>query len=94
MKYSMKCLDKALLLILPDSDQWPNSIQRPTRLDMAAKELFMYPFKYSLDIKEFEISTIVIRTAMIELSTDGWMTFGTVDDFGSFSTSSLPWDEE
>jgi hypothetical protein len=41
MKYSMKCLDKALLLILPDSDQWPKSIQRPTRLDMAAKELFM-----------------------------------------------------
>ncbi len=79
MKYSMACLDKALLIMLPSSKVWPNSINYPARVDMAAKEFFMYPEKFKGQDEIF--AAFVVREAMIELATVGWMTFGDIDNF-------------
>lgn len=75
MKYSMECLDEALLKILPYSDKWPKSINRPTRMDMVAKQVFLNGTgtmaNYDLDC-----AVHVIREALQELNAEGWMTFG------------------
>jgi hypothetical protein len=79
MKYSMICLDKALELILPTCSTWPKTISRPTLLGMAAKEVFMWPQKFTGAECDFAIA--LIRGALIELTTLGQMNFGDTDDF-------------
>ena len=77
MKYSLECLDRAIVILLPESPKWHKSINRPTLIDIAAKQVFMYPEKFEDIDSAFAI--IVIRAAMLDLSTLGWFTFGDAD---------------
>ena len=79
MKHSVKCVDKALAIALPGCSAWPKSITRPTLLDMAAKEFFLYPDKFTSTENAYAV--FVVRTALLELAEKGFMTFGTVDEF-------------
>ena len=79
MRYSEICLQKALITVFPDSGKWPLSINIPTRLDMAAIEIFLYPEKFNTMDGSF--SQLVIKKALTELRIDGWITYGKTDDF-------------
>ena len=79
MKYSMICLDRAIEIALPTCSKWPKTIGRTTLLDMAAKQFFMYPEKFMGHNEMF--AAFVVREALVELSTVGWITFGDVDEF-------------
>lgn len=78
MKYSFKCLDKALMIILPGCDKWPG-VGRSTLVEMAAKQCFAFPEKFSKSDEAFAL--LIVRTILIELMTTGIMTFGNVDEF-------------
>lgn len=80
MKYSLKCLDTAIGVIFPTADQWPDSVSRSTRLDMAAKHCFVYPEKYIGQPESFAV--FIVRTALKELAELGQITYGKTDEFG------------
>lgn len=77
MKYSETCLNKALDLVLIGRSTW--GISTPKALSMAAEHVFMYPDMYDTDYNLL-VAVEVIRHALIELSTAGWITFGDTDE--------------
>jgi hypothetical protein len=80
MKYSMKCVDRALLLVFPDSIAWPKSINRVTRMQMAANHFFLYP-KKNMESFDMGCADLVIRAALLQLEQDGSIQYGPYNIF-------------
>lgn len=77
MLYSLKSLDRAIVIILPDSRKWP--VDRLDKMRTAIEQIFMCPDKYVGG--DFEAAIDVIRAAKLDLSNIGQMNFGTLDIF-------------
>lgn len=78
MKYSLNCVDKALNKIIPGCTDFPG-VGRTTLLEMAAKQCFLYPEKFKTNFYGL-LAEHIVRTALIELTTLGYMEFGDVDE--------------
>lgn len=79
MRYSAKCLDKALGLILSDYDTWKKHVNTPSSLNIAAKVIFLYPERFQGVNESFAVC--VIRTALYELDSTACLETGDVDGF-------------
>lgn len=84
MKYSEKCLWNAVYVFCPDYELARNSgvhLNLPESIQHAAKIAFIKceTVEYKTGIKHHVGS--ILREALVELNTVGWMTFGDQDEF-------------
>jgi len=82
MKYTRELVLKSCMMFLPNFNAVPQD-QRPGLqefLRLAAEEIFVNPIN-GQSPQDFYAAEGIIRTALLELKSVGWVEFGTVNDF-------------
>lgn len=79
MKYSSKCLDKALGFVLPNYETYKSQLNRVAALNIAAKHVFLFPDNFNGTDQTFAV--FLIRKALLELHETGCLETGDADEF-------------